>query len=1029
MKSAVSLIRLLLLLVAFPLTGTISLQRAEANSITTANDGTGTVITPDGNRLDVSGGKLSGDGANLFHSFGQFGLDSDQIANFLSNPSIQNILGRVTGGDASVINGLIQVTGGNSNLYLMNPAGIIFGANARLNVPGDFTATTATGIGFGDKWFNATGANNYSTLIGTPNTFAFGTPQTPGAIVNAGQLAVGDGKNLTLVGGTVVSTGQLSAPGGQITLVAVPDQNLVRISSPGNVLNLEIQPIAAGSQPNNWTLPVASLPQLLTGSGDVGNATSMTVNSDGTVQLSGSGIAVEAGDVVAREVTAKEATLLANHNLTLVESELRTTADLNLIAQDTVRVRDSVAKPFIAQSGGNLYIRGNQSIDILALNHPETPFQSGGNLSLVSNGDISGDAHFASGGSFSILNLSDGPGNFVSLYDPIISSNGDVTFGNYTGVALKVEATGSITAGDIIITGPDTALVGTDPDIPTLTSSAALILRAGVAQLTNPANVPQSSGGATFTSPGQPTLPGSITVGGIRTEDGPVILSAVGNISQGNLNPDSLVPISTTTGDIEITSSGGILTLGPINGVGDVTLNAAGDIDLSDNEGMGTVNITSSGGSIDSGDLIGVSGNVTLNAAGDITIGSDNIGTLGGDIRLTSGGAISIGDGIVSEGGNITLNAAGDITPGPIYTGEETGVGDSGDITLISRGGNIDTTVGMQCGSFNSCTLDAASETGAGGNITLQATGNITTAVIDSSGGSGAGNISITAGGTIDTSRLVFNGDSNQGGLLDASSINGAAGDITLNGSTLITGDIDASSPGGGGDISLTGDEIDFTGGVDDVLSVISTGNLVLEPTTLSYNIAIGGTDSTISALDLTAAEIGALQEGFSSITIGRADGTGTITLNPVTFNDPVNIAGGSTLVGSNVNTTFTITGTDAGSVSGFPNGLTFSSIENLTGGTANDTFQFSNGASISGTINGSSGFDTLNYSATATPVTVNLGTGILSIESLIGGSSGNNTLVGSNTANTWNLTAATLGISMAHSASLLPEPDRRHEQ
>jgi filamentous hemagglutinin family protein len=1010
MKSAVSLIRLLLLLVVFPLTGTISLQRAEANSITTANDGTGTVITPDGNRLDVSGGKLSGDGANLFHSFGQFGLDSDQIANFLSNPSIQNILGRVTGGDASVINGLIQVTGGNSNLYLMNPAGIIFGANARLNVPGDFTATTATGIGFGDKWFNATGANNYSTLIGTPNTFAFGTPQTPGAIVNAGQLAVGDGKNLTLVGGTVVSTGQLSARGGQITLVAVPDQNLVRISSPGNVLNLEIQPIAAGSQPNNWTLPVASLPQLLTGSGDVGNATSITVNSDGTVQLSGSGIGVDSGDVVAREVTAKEATLLANHNLTLVESELRTTGDLNLIAQDTGRVRDSVAKPFIAQAGGNLYIRGNQSIDILALNHPETPFQSGGNLSLVSNGDISGDAHFASGGSFSILNLSDGPGNFVSLYDPIISSNGDVTFGNYTGVALKVEATGSITAGDIIITGPDTALVGTDPDIPTLTSSAALILRAGVAQLTNPANVPQFSGGATFTSPGQPTLPGSITVGGIRTEDGPVILSAVGNISQGNLNPDSLVPISTTTGDIEITSSGGILTLGPINGVGDVTLNAAGDIDLSDNEGMGTVNITSSGGSIDSGDLIGVSGNVTLNAAGDITIGSDNIGTLGGDIRLTSGGAISIGDGIVSEGGNITLNAAGDITPGPIYTGEETGVGDSGDITLISRGGNIDTTVGMQCGSFNSCTLDAASETGAGGNITLQATGNITTAVIDSSGGSGAGNISITAGGTIDTSRLVFNGDSNQGGLLDASSINGAAGDITLNGSTLITGDIDASSPGGGGDISLTGDEIDFTGGVDDVLSVISTGNLVLEPTTLSYNIAIGGTDSTISALDLTAAEIGALQEGFSSITIGRADGTGTITLNPVTFNDPVNIAGGSTLVGSNVNTTFTITGTDAGSVSGFPNGLTFSSIENLTGGTANDTFLFGNGASISGTINGSSGFDTLNYSATATPVTVNLGTGILNIESLIGGSSGNNTLVSSNTANTWNLTAPNTG-------------------
>jgi large exoprotein involved in heme utilization and adhesion len=51
----------------------------------------------------------------------------------------------------------------------MNPAGIVFGRNASLNVPADFTATTATGIGFGNNnWFNATGNNDYQNLIGTP---------------------------------------------------------------------------------------------------------------------------------------------------------------------------------------------------------------------------------------------------------------------------------------------------------------------------------------------------------------------------------------------------------------------------------------------------------------------------------------------------------------------------------------------------------------------------------------------------------------------------------------------------------------------------------------------------------------------------------------------------------------------------------------------------------------------------------------------------------------------------------------------
>jgi filamentous hemagglutinin family protein len=120
-----------------------------AQPITPAADGTGSVVTPNGNRFDIQGGTLSSDKTNLFHSFEKFGLDSGQIANFLSNPEIRNILGRVVGGEPSLINGLIQVTGGNSNLFLMNPSGIIFGSNAQLNVPAAFTATTATGIGFG----------------------------------------------------------------------------------------------------------------------------------------------------------------------------------------------------------------------------------------------------------------------------------------------------------------------------------------------------------------------------------------------------------------------------------------------------------------------------------------------------------------------------------------------------------------------------------------------------------------------------------------------------------------------------------------------------------------------------------------------------------------------------------------------------------------------------------------------------------------------------------------------------------------
>ncbi|MBW4506754.1 MAG: filamentous hemagglutinin N-terminal domain-containing protein [Scytonematopsis contorta HA4267-MV1] len=164
---------------------------------------------PDNNTFNITGGIKTGE--NLFHSFEKFGLQQGQTANFISNPSIQNILTRITGGEASFINGLIKVTGGNSNLYFMNPAGIMFGNNAQLDVRAAFTATTANGIGFGDKWFNAIGNNDYKSLIGNPTQLAF-TMNQPGAIVNNAYLY--SNGNISLIGGTVISNGGISSAQG-----------------------------------------------------------------------------------------------------------------------------------------------------------------------------------------------------------------------------------------------------------------------------------------------------------------------------------------------------------------------------------------------------------------------------------------------------------------------------------------------------------------------------------------------------------------------------------------------------------------------------------------------------------------------------------------------------------------------------------------------------------------------------------------------------------------------------------------------
>jgi hypothetical protein len=93
------------------------------------------------------------------------------------------------------------------------------------------------------------------------------------------------------------------------------------------------------------------------------------------------------------------------------------------------------------------------------------------------------------------------------------------------------------------------------------------------------------------------------------------------------------------------------------------------------------------------------------------------------------------------------------------------------------------------------------------------------------------------------------------------------------------------------------------------------------------------------------------------------------------TFTNITSILGNSattdTLIGPNATTTWTISGTNARIVSG----LTFSGFENLTGGSAADTFAFTGAGSIRGSVNGGGGVNILDVSGYSSPATINLQT------------------------------------------------------
>ncbi|MBD2489069.1 S-layer family protein [Aulosira sp. FACHB-615] len=189
-------------------------------------------------------------GNNLFHSFSQFSIPRGDSASFQNATDIQNIFSRVTGGNISNINGEIHAQH-SANLFLLNPAGILFGKDASLNIGGSFIATTANSIKFADgiefSAVNPTATPLLTmsvpvglqmgqmpadiTVQGTGYALNFTNSQTPVIRVpSPTKLQVQPGKTLALVGGNLSFNGAtLSAEKGQIELGSLGGTGLVSL--------------------------------------------------------------------------------------------------------------------------------------------------------------------------------------------------------------------------------------------------------------------------------------------------------------------------------------------------------------------------------------------------------------------------------------------------------------------------------------------------------------------------------------------------------------------------------------------------------------------------------------------------------------------------------------------------------------------------------------------------------------------------------------------------------------------------------
>lgn len=759
--------------------------------VTAAQDGIATNVTTSGGggsqNYEITDGTQKG--GNLFHSFQQFDLGRGDVANFVTNPAIANVFGRVGGGNASFIDGQLRVTGSNANLYLMNPAGIVFGANATLDLPASFLATTASGLQFPQDTWTLT-SDNVSRLNGDLEALSFDF-SLPGTLVQAGTLGVNGGQTLTLAGGTLVNTGVLT--GENLALATLSPGQRLLLNVPGQLLRLDIQ--MSTTSPQSAPFTILALPQLLTGQNPGNNlATDLRVSNQGagdpvvTWQGDGQAILSAPGDLVIRgNLGISQANdggglwVRSAHDLDALASEIAarsywgTGGTVDLQARDRL-FAGQIATPSTYGRGGTITLRSGGDLGLGGDLDASSAYDQGGNIHLTSGANLYSRWALVqtNGGTVSLTagwNLDagmilsrdlwgqggamilDSRGGALKLWGKLDSSGawggGPIALHSFgemdtyeAGMISSQSINGQggavdITAGsDLLLTAINSASTGDRGGNLTLHSGGTMLLTADLdsSGWTNGGDIQLTSGG---------DLDGHwarLFAWGDLENGGRIQINSQGRLILGNLDSQNRDPYFTSQGrggDIILEGRGDVL-------VSDYVLSRGGG-------GGGMVQITSHRGKIASQNSASA---IISTAYGNQGSGGDVTVTAPGDILNLWVSTYSTGEQPGDRSGNITLTSTGgqvnsqfDTYPQPRLTPNT----DLGDPAIAATFYDTVRTIGNG-GSH----LSAFAPYGQGGNVAIRAIGGITVGNISSYGGTGSGSVTLeTAGGTLN-SGVIF---------------------------------------------------------------------------------------------------------------------------------------------------------------------------------------------------------------------------------------------------------------------------------
>ncbi|MEM7759149.1 MAG: filamentous hemagglutinin N-terminal domain-containing protein [Cyanobacteria bacterium P01_A01_bin.40] len=774
-----SLLRVCLCTLGFSLANS-QISLSQITSDNTVN----TQVTQNGNVAEITGGETRG--ANLFHSFQDFSVPTDNIADFQNANIIGNIFSRITGGNVSNIDGIIRANG-SANLFLINPAGIMFGENASLNIGGSFYGSSASSILFENGEFSTDLDNPPILTVNAP--IGLGFRDNPGEIINR-SLALSDSSilplevglevlasnTLALIGGNIVfETGSATAEDGNIELGGLSEAGIVDINQDGSLSFPENVALADVTIADGADVSVLGI-----GSGNITiNARNLDVSADPEAGVFRSRSRIRAGVkslLNSPDVEPGNVKINVTENLSIsdsrISSQIRpggignignisiTAGSISLINGGRIS-----SSSFGEGDAGNIQITAQDSISI-----DGEDFE--GEASLIdsrTDGDIFGAATLGSAGE---INIETG-----SLF---LTNGGQIntrTISQGDAGNIKINA-----IEDINIDGE--TFDGTTSNIQTIVAPGAEGDAGSIGITSN--NLTLANGGAIAASTLGRGNGGDIGIA--TTKD----INVDGESSKGSLSNIQTIVAPDAEGDagsISITSNNLTLTNGSTVAATTVGIGNAGSIDIT-----AAQDVTIDGETFD-GVISNIQSLVFPDAEGD----AGSISITSNNLTLTNGGTVAATTGGIGDAGDINIA----ITQNVAIDGEDS----------LGRSSNIASAV-LPSAEGNAGSIDIASK-----NLALT-NGGIVAATTLGRGNAGSIDISVSEDVNIDGENSDGTIQSTINNAVEIGAV-GDSGGITISTNNLIltnNGIINSASGGQGnaGSVIITAKESIQINGADE---------------------------------------------------------------------------------------------------------------------------------------------------------------------------------------------------------------------